>query len=69
MPVAKTKKRLSVTLNREMLKTTRALLDAMGNKVTLSQLIEISLGFFAESAIKEIKKIQQNESKEASKNA
>ena len=69
MPVAKTKKRLSVTLNREMLKTTRALLDAMGNKVTLSQLIEISLGFFVESAIKEIKKIQQNESKEASKNA
>lgn len=68
MPVAKTKKRLSVTLNREMLKTTRALLDAMGNKVTLSQLIEISLGFFVESAIKEIKS-QQNESKEASKNA
>ncbi len=68
MPVAKTKKRLSVTLNREMLKTTRALLDAMGNKVTLSQLIEISLGFFVESAIKEIKS-QQKESKEASKNA
>ena len=64
MPVAKTKKRLSVTLNREMLKTTRALLDAMGNKVTLSQLIEISLGFFVESAIKEIKS-QQKESKEA----
>ena len=64
MPVAKNKKRLSVTLNREMLKTTRALLDAMGNKVTLSQLIEISLGFFVESAIKEIKS-QQNESKEA----
>ena len=68
MPVAKTKKRLSVTLNREMLKTTRALLDAMGNKVTLSQLIEISLGFFVESAIQEIKR-QQKESKEASKNA
>ena len=68
MPVAKTKKRLSVTLNRETLKTTRALLDAMGNKVTLSQLIEISLGFFVESAIKEIKS-QQKESKEASKNA
>ena len=68
MPVAKTKKRLSVTLNREMLKTTRALLDAMGNRVTLSQLIEISLGFFVESAIKEIKS-QQKESKEASKNA
>ena len=68
MPVAKTKKRLSVTLNREMLKTTRDLLDAMGNKVTLSQLIEISLGFFVESAIKEIKS-QQKESKEASKNA
>lgn len=68
MPVAKTKKRLSVTLNREMLKTTRALLDAMGNKVTISQLIEISLGFFVESAIKEIKS-QQKESKEASKNA
>ena len=68
MPVAKTKKRLSVTLNREMLKTTRALLDAMGNRVTLSQLIEISLGFFVESAIKEIKR-QQKESKEASKNA
>ena len=67
MPVAKTKKRLSVTLNREMLKTTRALLDAMGNRVTLSQLIEISLGFFVESAIKEIK--SQQESKEASKNA
>ena len=64
MAVAKNKKRLSVTLNREMLKTTRALLDAMGNKVTLSQLIEISLGFFVESAIKEIKS-QQNESKEA----
>ena len=64
MPVAKTKKRLSVTLNREMLKTTRALLDAMGNRVTLSQLIEISLGFFVESAIKEIKS-QQKESKEA----
>ena len=64
MPVAKNKKRLSVTLNREMLKTTRALLDAMGNRVTLSQLIEISLGFFVESAIKEIKS-QQNESKEA----
>ena len=64
MPVAKTKKRLSVTLNREMLKTTRALLDAMDNKVTLSQLIEISLGFFVESAIKEIKS-QQKESKEA----
>lgn len=64
MPVAKNKKRLSVTLNREMLKTTRALLDAMGNKVTLSQLIEISLGFFVESAIKEIKS-QQQESKEA----
>ena len=68
MPVAKNKKRLSVTLNREMLKTTRALLDAMGNRVTLSQLIEISLGFFVESAIKEIKS-QQKESKEASKNA
>lgn len=64
MPVAKNKKRLSVTLNREMLKTTRALLDAMGNRVTLSQLIEISLGFFVESAIKEIKS-QQKESKEA----
>ena len=68
MPVAKTKKRLSVTLNREMLKTTRDLLNAMGNRVTLSQLIEISLGFFVESAIKEIKS-QQKESKEASKNA
>ena len=68
MPVAKTKKRLSVTLNRETLKTTRDLLNAMGNKVTLSQLIEISLGFFVESAIKEIKS-QQKESKEASKNA
>ena len=68
MPVAKTKKRLSVTLNREMLKTTRDLLNAMGNRVTLSQLIEISLGFFVESAIKEIKR-QQKESKEASKNA
>ena len=64
MPVAKNKKRLSVTLNREMLKTTRDLLNAMGNRVTLSQLIEISLGFFVESAIKEIKS-QQNESKEA----
>ena len=64
MPVAKTKKRLSVTLNREMLKTTRDLLNAMGNRVTLSQLIEISLGFFVESAIKEIKS-QQKESKEA----
>ena len=64
MPVAKNKKRLSVTLNREMLKTTRGLLNAMGNKVTLSQLIEISLGFFVESAIKEIKS-QQKESKEA----
>ena len=68
MPVAKTKKRLSVTLNRETLKTTRDLLNAMGNRVTLSQLIEISLGFFVESAIKEIKS-QQKESKEASKNA
>ena len=68
MPVAKTKKRLSVTLNRETLKTTRALLDAIGNKVTLSQLIEFSLGFFVESAIKEIKRLQK-ESKEASKNA
>ena len=68
MPVAKNKKRLSVTLNREMLKTTRDLLNAMGNRVTLSQLIEISLGFFVESAIKEIKS-QQKESKEASKNA
>ena len=64
MPVAKTKKRLSVTLNKEMLKTTRDLLNAMGNRVTLSQLIEISLGFFVESAIKEIKS-QQKESKEA----
>ena len=64
MPVAKTKKRLSVTLNRETLKTTRDLLNTMGNKVTLSQLIEISLGFFVESAIKEIKS-QQKESKEA----
>ena len=64
MPVAKNKKRLSVTLNREMLKTTRDLLNAMGNRVTLSQLIEISLGFFVESAIKEIKS-QQKESKEA----
>ena len=64
MPVAKNKKRLSVTLNREMLKTTRDLLNAMGNRVTLSQLIEISLGFFVESAIKEIKS-QQQESKEA----
>ena len=63
MPVAKNKKRLSVTLNREMLKTTRDLLNAMGNRVTLSQLIEISLGFFVESAIKEIK--SQQESKEA----
>ena len=68
MPVAKNKKRLSVTLNRETLKTTRDLLNAMGNRVTLSQLIEISLGFFVESAIKEIKS-QQKESKEASKNA
>ena len=64
MPVAKNKKRLSVTLNREMLKTTRDLLNAMGNRVTLSQLIEISLGFFVERAIKEIKS-QQKESKEA----
>ena len=64
MPVAKNKKRLSVTLNREMLKTTRDLLNAMGNRVTLSQLIEISLGFFVESAIKEIKS-QQKESNEA----
>lgn len=68
MPVAKDKTRVQITLSKKHLESVKALLKALGGKHTISELVEISLGFFIESALKEIQS-QQNESKEASKNA
>lgn len=55
--VAKDKKRVVITLSKESLATAKATLSALGEaKMTLSELIEISLGFFLESALNEVKK-------------
>ena len=64
MAVAKDKIRVQITMSKTQLKTTKALLKALGGKTTISQLFEISLGFFIESTLKEIK---SQENKEASK--
>ena len=58
--VAKAKKRVVITLSKESLATAKATLSALGEaKLTLSELIEISLGFFLESALNEVKKRQE----------
>ena len=56
--VAKDKKRVVITLSKKSLATAKATLSALGDeaKLTLSELIEISLGFFLESALNEVKK-------------
>lgn len=57
MAVAKDKKRVVITLSKESLATAKATLSTLGEaKLTLSELIEISLGFFLESALNEVKK-------------
>ena len=66
VPVAKDKTRVMITLSKKQLESIKALLKALGNKTTISQLIEISLGFFIESTLKELK---SQENKEAAKNA
>jgi hypothetical protein len=63
MAVAKDKIRVQITMSKKQLETTKALLKALGGKTTISQLIEIALGFFIESTLKEIK---SQENKEAS---
>jgi len=60
MAVAKDKKRVVIALSKETLATAKATLSALGEaKLTLSELIEISLGFFLESALNEVKKRQE----------
>lgn len=60
MAVAKDKKRVVITLSKETLATAKATLSALGEaRLTLSELIEISLGFFLESALSEVKKRQE----------
>ena len=55
--VANDKKRVVITLSKESLATAKATLSTLGEaKLTLSELIEISLGFFLESALNEVKK-------------
>ncbi len=67
--VAKDKKRVVITLSKESLATAKATLSALGDvNMTLSDLIEISLGFFLESALNEVKK-RQDERKEHNSNA
>ena len=68
MPVAKDKTRVQITMSKKQLESVKALLKALGGKHTVSELVEISLGFFIESALEIIKSLQQEE-KEASKNA
>ena len=68
MPVAKNKTRVQITMSKKNLESVKALLKALGGNHTISELVEISLGFFIESALKEIQS-QQKEEKEASKNA
>lgn len=67
--VAKDKKRLVISLHKETIIAAKATLSALGDvKMTLSDLIEVSLGFFLESALKEVKK-RQDERKEHEPNA
>ena len=67
--VAKDKKRVVITLSKELLAAAKATLSTLGEaKLTLSDLIEISLGFFIESALNEVKK-RQDERKEHNSNA
>lgn len=67
--VGKNKKRLSVSLNVETLATAKAVLSSLGDvNMSLSDLIEVSLGFFLESALKEVRK-RQDERKEHEPNA
>ena len=67
--VAKDKKRIVISLHKETIETAKATLSALGDvKMTLSDLIEVSLGFFLESALKEVKK-RQDERKEHEPNA
>ena len=62
--VAKDKKRIVISLHKETIASAKAMLSAMPEvKMTLSDLIEVSLGFFLESALKEVKK-RQDERKE-----
>jgi len=68
VPVAKDKTRVQITMSKKQLESVKALLKALGGKHTVSELVEISLGFFIESALEIIKSLQQEE-KEASKNA
>lgn len=64
--VAKDKKRVVISLHKETIATAKAMLSAMPEvKMTLSDLIEVSLGFFLESALTEVKK-RQDERKEQS---
>ena len=46
MPVAKDKTRVQITLSKKHLESLKALLKAIGGKHTISELVEISLGFF-----------------------
>ena len=68
MPVAKNKTRVQITMSKKQLESVKALLKALGGKHTVSELVEISLGFFIESALEKIQSLQKEE-KEASKNA
>ena len=64
--VAKDKKRIVISLHKETIASAKAMLSAMPEvKMTLSDLIEVSIGFFLESALTEVKK-RQDERKEHS---
>ena len=67
--VGKNKKRVVISLHNKTIATAKATLSAMPDvKMTLSDLIEVSLGFFLESALKEVKK-RRDERKEHESNA
>ena len=67
--VAKDKKRVVISLHKATIASAKATLSALGDvKMTLSDLIEVSLGFFLESALNEVKK-RQDERKEHKTNA
>lgn len=64
--VAKDKKRIVISLHKETIATAKAVLSTLGEvNMTLSDLIEVSLGFFLERALNEVKK-RQDERKEQS---
>lgn len=69
MPVAEEKQRVMVTLPKKSIAQAKAVLSCLGDaKMTLSDLIEVALGFFMESAVAQITK-EQNAQKGNKDNA